>query len=216
MERVRRLPVLAAVSRARRSDPGTRRHGAVLCMLVALALCIAALLGPRAARAVVFMTRDQALAQAFPGARIERRAFVLTEAQVAALEARARVRAQTRLVTAYLAWHGDTLRGTAFFDSRTVRTMPGVFMIVVAPDSTLTRVDVLAFHEPPEYQPPARWLGLLGRHRLDDRLWPERDIRTLSGATLSTRAVTEATRMALACWEVLLAPDGRPQPRIAR
>jgi hypothetical protein len=189
------------------------RRGAVL---VAIALCAVGLAGPRAARAVVFMTREQALARAFPGARIERRAFVLTEAQVSALEARARVRAQTRLVTAYLACHGDTLSGTAFFDSRTVRTMPGVFMIVVAPDSTLTRVDVLAFHEPPEYQPPARWLALLGRHRLDDRLWPERDIRTLSGATLSTRAVTEATRMALACWQVLLAPDGRPQPGIAR
>lgn len=193
MERVGRLPLLAAL---------------VTCAVLAA--------GPRPARAVVFMTRDQALAQAFPGARIERRAFVLTEAQVAALETRARARAQTRLVTAYLAWRGDTLRGTAFFDSRTVRTMPGVFMIVIAPDSTLARIDVLAFHEPPEYQPPARWLALLGRHRLDDRLWPERDIRTLSGATLSTRAVTEATRMALACWEVLVAPGDRAGVRGGR
>lgn len=156
------------------------------------------------------MTRDQALAQAFPGARIERRAFVLTDAQVAALEARARVRAGTRLITAYLGWRGDTLAGTAFFDARTVRTMPGVFMIVIAPDSSIARVDVLAFHEPPEYQPPARWLALLGRRRLDDQLWPERGIRNLSGATLSTRAVTEAMRLALACWEELLAPGGHP------
>lgn len=166
-----------------------------------------ALLLPAPSGAVVYMNRDQALAQAFPGARIERRAFVLTDAQVAALEARAKVRAGTRLVTAYLGWRGDTLAGTAFFDSRTVRTMPAVFMIVVAPDSTLARVDVLAFHEPPEYQPPARWLGLLGRRRrLDEQLWPDRGIRNLSGASLSTRAVTEATRLALACWETLVAP----------
>lgn len=161
------------------------------------------------ARAAVFMTRDQALALAFPGARVERRALVLTDAQVASLESRARVRAGTHLITAYLGWRGDTLAGTAFFDSRTVRTMPGVFMIVVAPDSSITRVDVLAFHEPPEYQPPARWLERLDHHRLDEGLWPQRDIRNLSGATLSTRAVTEATRLALACWELLVAPDLR-------
>ena len=155
------------------------------------------------------MTRDQALAQAFPGARIERRAFVLTDAQVKALESRAKVRAGTRLVTAYLGWRRDTLAGTAFFDSRTVRTMPAVFLIVVAPDSTVARVDVLAFHEPPEYQPPARWLAMFGRRRLDQELWPDRGIRNLSGASLSTRAVTEATRLALACWEELVAP-GRP------
>src|SRR5262249_50360166 len=97
--------------------------------------------------------------------------------------------------------------------SRTVRTMPALFMIVVAPDSTIARVDVLAFHEPPEYRPPERWLALLGRHRLDDRLWPERDIRTLSGASLSTRAVTEATRLALACREVLVGPALRAPSR---
>ena len=33
---------------------------------------------------------------------------------------------------------------------------------------------------------------------LDARLWPNRDLRNLSGATLSARAVTESARLALA------------------
>jgi hypothetical protein len=161
---------------------------------------------PASSRAAVFMSQGQALEAAFPGARVERLPFVLTDAEVEAVQARARVRLASRLVTAHCAWHGDTLAGVAFFDTRTVRTMPGVFMVVVAPDSTVARVEVLAFHEPPDYRPPPRWLPLFGRRRLDDRLWPQRDIRNLSGSTLSARAVTESVRQSLALWEVLVAP----------
>jgi hypothetical protein len=157
------------------------------------------------ARSAVFLTQDQALAQAFPGARIERRVVAMSAEQAKAVEARARVRLSSRLVTAYAAWRGDTLVGTALFDTRIVRTMPGVFMIAIAPDTTIARVDVLAFHEPPDYLPPRRWLGLLERRRLDEKLWPGRDIRTIAGMTLSTRAIAEAVRQALAVYEVTLA-----------
>ena len=153
-----------------------------------------------------FMTQPQALAQAFPGAKIERRVIALTADQARAAEARARAKLSSRLVTAYLARRDGALVGTAFFDARTVRTMPGVFMIVVAPDSTLERVDVLAFHEPPDYRPPNRWLGLAARRRLGESLWPGRDLPRLSGATLSARAVTEAARTSLALYEVAVAP----------
>lgn len=178
-----------------------------------------------APRAGAFTTRDQALAETFPGARIEPKSYVLTDAQLRGVREAARVRVESKLLTAYAAWRGDTLAGVAFLDSRTVRTMPGVFMTVVAPDTTVERVEVLAFHEPPDYRPTPRWLERFGRRRLDDRLWPRRDIRNLSGATLSTRAVTESVRLALADYREVVAPDlararalprssaGRPEPR---
>ena len=179
----------------------------------------AALLGlPTAAGATVFTTRPQALAEAFPGARIEQRSYVLKDAEAQSVQRRAGVKLASRVASAYLAWHGDTLAGTAFFDSRIVRTMPGVFMVVVTPDSVVERVEVIALHEPPDYHPPARWLRLFGGHRLDERLWPRRDIRNLAGATLSARAVTESVRLALAYYETLVAPAlpparGRPEVR---
>ena len=79
-------------------------------------------------------------------------------------------------------------------------------MVVLAPDATIERIEVIAFHEPPDYRPTERWLGQFKHKRLDQRLWPRRDIRNLSGATLTTRAVTESGRLALAMYEVLLAP----------
>ena len=196
--------------------PAARALDVVLARPRALAFG-AALLAPAAlagaAAAQVFMTQAQALAQAFPGARIERRALALTEEQRGALEQRARVRVTSRLATAYLAWHGDTLSGTAFFDSRVVRTMPAVLMVTVAPDTTVRRVDILAFHEPPDYRPTPRWLDQFPGHHLDDGLWPQRDIRTLAGATLTTRAVTESVRLALALYQLQVAPTVSRAPR---
>lgn len=165
------------------------------------------------AAAEVYMTRAEALALAFPGARLEARSFAPAEAVRRAVRERARMREVPKLVNAHLAWRGDTLAGAAFFDARTVRTMPGVFMVAVAPDTTLARIEVLAFHEPPDYRPPARWLSLFRRRRLDDRLWPRRDIRNLSGATLSAQAVTESARLALACYALVVAPALRARER---
>jgi hypothetical protein len=158
------------------------------------------------ARAEVFLTRDQALIAAFPGARIERREFALGVDEVQVVQQRARVKLSSRLAPVYLAWRGDTLDGTAFFDMRTVRTMPAVFMVVVAPDTTVRRVEVLAFHEPPDYRPPDRWLTTWDGRALSDRLWPHRDLRNLSGATLTARSVTESVRQSLALYELIVAP----------
>jgi hypothetical protein len=179
---------------------------------------LATLGGGGPAVAARFVTQSQALAEAFPGARVERRTFALTPGQARAVEGRAQVRLPSRLITAYPAWRADTLAGTAFFESRTIRTMPGVFMVVVAPDTTITRIEVLAFHEPPDYRPPARWLDGFAGRPLDDRLWPSRDLRNLAGATLSARSVAESARLALALYETVLVPGfaGAKAPREER
>lgn len=180
-------------------ERGVRLH-----VLIAAALALA--LAGSSAQATVFMTQPQALAEAFPGARIERKPFFLTETQARTVQQRARAKLTSKVVTEYEAWRGDSLVGTAWFDTRVVRTMPAVLMIVVAPDRSVTRVDVLAFHEPPDYRPTPRWLGLFPGQRLEDRLRPGGSIRYLSGATLTTRAVVDATRLALALYEELVAP----------
>ncbi|MGH7731248.1 MAG: FMN-binding protein, partial [Candidatus Eiseniibacteriota bacterium] len=71
-------------------------------------------------------------------------------------------------------------------------------------------VELLAFHEPPDYTPPARWLDRFARRRLDQRLWPAGDLRNLAGATLTARSVTESARLALALYETVVVPALAP------
>lgn len=173
---------------------------------LARALCVAAAaagLAAATARAGVIQSAGQAMAAAFPGARVESRVFALSPAEARAVEARARVRGGPRVVTAHLAWRGDTLAGAGYADARTVRTRAATFFAFVAPDTTLLGVDVLSFFEPPEYRPPARWLRAFERRRLDDRLWPGREVHALTGATLTARSATESARLALA-WHALV------------
>ncbi len=172
-------------------------------------LALAALLAvaPAPARGTDALPLAQALASAFPGARVERRMLALSSADVKAVEARARAHCPSRLATAYVAWRGDTLAGAAWTDRRVVRTREALLLVTVAPDTTVARIDVLAFFEPPDYRPLARWLALFRGRGARAPLTPPRQVPEVSGATLTSRAVNESARLALAWYELLLAPD---------
>jgi hypothetical protein len=185
----------------RRMRPG---RGSVAGRARALIATLVALAGP--AHAATLQTLDGALAQAFPLARIEKRTLALSEADQKAVSARAHARCDARLVTAYVAWRGDTLAGAAFTDRRTVRTREALLFVAVAPDSSIARIEVLAFFEPPDYRPPPRWLARFAHRRQDARLAPGGAVPNLAGATLTSRSVAESARLALAWHELLLAP----------
>ena len=159
------------------------------------------------ARAESYATLEQALARSFPDARIERRALALSPADVKAVEQRAHARCEARLVTAYVAWRGDTLAGTAYTDRRVVRTREAVLLVSIAPDTTVSRIDVLAFFEPPDYRPSERWLDRFRGRGAGATLAPGRDVPLIAGASLTSRAVAESARLALAWHALLLVPD---------
>ncbi len=180
---------------------------------LARSLLVAACVGaPVSACAATYVSLETAIAQAFPRARIERRTLALSPADVRAVEARARTRCATRLATAYVAWRGDTLAGAAWTDRRVVRTREALLLVAVAPDTTVARIEVLAFFEPPDYRPAPRWLALFRGRGARDRRAMLRAVPEVSGATLTSRAVHESARLALAWHELLLAPAlTRPQ-----
>jgi hypothetical protein len=151
----------------------------------------------------VFHSRESALRLAFPDAdRIEARDLFLSEAEAAEVERTARVPVESRLVTVYVGHRRDEVAGYAFLDTHPVRTLPETVLLVLDADGSVSGTHLLAFHEPPEYAPPERWLArFLGRD-LDADLWTRRDVDALSGATLTAGAVTAAIRRLLAVWQV--------------
>jgi Na+-translocating ferredoxin:NAD+ oxidoreductase RnfG subunit len=172
----------------------------------ALAVALS-LLFATAASAVVYRSQDEALEDAFPDAdKIEPRAFVLDDAQVARVRDLAEVAVDRKIWTIHVAHKADAVLGYAILDVRTVRTMPEALLIVLTPDGAVRSVRVLAFHEPTEYQPSERWLAQLDGRRLGPDLQLKRDIQAIAGATLSSQSVTRAVRTALALYQVLIEP----------
>ena len=153
----------------------------------------------------VLLAKDEALALAFPGAdRVEERVFILTDEQKATIEKRAKAPLETQLWTFYVGWRGGAPVGYALIDTHVVRTLPETCMTVISPSGDVERVEILAFHEPPEYQPPDRWLRQFDHKNDDAELRLRGDIQGITGATLTATATTAAVRRALALYAVLI------------
>jgi Na+-translocating ferredoxin:NAD+ oxidoreductase RnfG subunit len=174
-------------------------------LLVAAALLLCAELRVTAASAQEMLSQQEALRLAFPGAVVERRTAYLDETQLRQAErlAGSGVAVKQRVVTYYVGSRNGRPQGTAYFDAHRVRTAGEVLMIVVDTAARVRRVEVLRFSEPPEYRASDRWLGQLLGKPLTPELSLRRDIVNMTGATLTARAVTAATRRTLALHAVI-------------
>ncbi|HEX7190071.1 MAG TPA: FMN-binding protein [Thermoanaerobaculia bacterium] len=142
-----------------------------------------------ALEARVLMTQQPALASAFPaGVKVTRQTFFLTPEQAKAAGS------ETQLVIRYAGSNGSF----AYFDTHRVRTEPETVMVVVNAEGKIERVDILSFDEPTDYFPKRRWLDQLLGRKLDDDLSLNRAIRPISGASLTGRAIVNASRKVLA------------------
>ena len=161
------------------------------------------LLAAETATAAEHLTQTEALALVFPGAKLERKEHVLTEEQRQKIQDLAKVEMKSRYVVSYEARQGTELLGVAFFDTHLVRTQQETAMIAISPKGTILRVEVIRFQEPEEYAAPQRWKDQLKGQSLSPKLSLKADIRPLSGASLTAQALVDASRRALAEFEVL-------------
>lgn len=171
---------------------------------IAVVLCVS---GPAWGKA--FLSQEQALRVAFgAGAAPSRKSEFLTEAQLARARelAGTGVEVPSALVTRYEGRRDGASLGFAYFDTHVVRTLPETLMVVVGPDGAVVRVEVVVFAEPEEYLPRPGWLEQFRGRSLDRELSVKRSIHGITGATLSSRAATDAVRRILAIHQALAAP----------
>lgn len=169
-----------------------------------LALAASTLLVALAAQARVFLTQPQALASAFPaGTKVTRQSVFLTAEQLAAARKASGVDFSGQLVVRYIGTSGDRVVGYAYFDAHRVRTLPETVMVVLTPDAKVAKIEILSFAEPPDYFPKPRWIDQFRGRKLDDELSLKRAIRPIAGASLTGRAIVNASRKVLALHGVI-------------
>jgi len=156
------------------------------------------------AQAKSYQTQQEAIHSAFPSQQVGRKTLFLTQEQVQRIERLARTKVDSRIVTYYVAKDASGVAGVAFFDRQLVRTMPVTFDVVVKPSGNLDRVEILSFDEPDDYLPPLRWLQLYRNRVLNDDLAIGHAIPHITGASLTSQAMNDGVRRALATFEVCL------------
>lgn len=166
---------------------------------VAVLLSFALAGAPSASRAQVLLTQEEALRLAFPEpAEIERRTAYLDAGRIAELEEETGIEQPSTIVTYYVGRERGRPLGVAYFDVHRVRTLPEVVMVHIEPGGSVGRIEVLRFAEPQEYLAPAGWLERFEGRRLAGDLDEKDAVAGITGATLTSRAVTEAVRRTLA------------------
>jgi hypothetical protein len=177
-------------------------------VLALLVLAAAAGVPPRPAAAGVFHSKESALRLAFGEVdSVITRSIVLDDHETARIEQLARTNLPSRLVNAYVGYRGGAVVATAFIETHRVRSLPETLLVVVGPDGRNRGVHLLAFHEPPEYQPTVAWLGQFTDRPLTDELALRRGVAGIAGSTLTAVAVTACVRRVMAIHEVCLAPS---------
>ncbi len=161
------------------------------------------------------VTPKEALALAFPKCKIERVVHYPDKKQKARAGKLVGTKVTTKTVRAYRATQEGKLIGTGYFDSHKIRTKAQTLFVVVAPDQTVARVEVLRFDEPPEYKPKAKWFAKFKGQKLDKKLQVKQNIPTLTGATLSARATVTAVRRVLA-WHQIFYPAPAPSKPVVK
>jgi len=157
--------------------------------------------------AKVFHSRDEMPALAFPDAdKVDAHDYFLKPEQKHDIEQRALGALDSDILTVYTGRKAGSVLGYAILDTRVVRTLPETLLVVLAPDGSVAATHLLAFYEPLEYVPGDRWLGQFRGRRITDRLRVGDEIAAITGSTLSSRAVVNGIRRALAAYQVLIEP----------
>jgi hypothetical protein len=156
----------------------------------------------------VLVEPESAAHEAFPGAVTTKKTEYLTEAQVAKIESLAGSAPSSRIVVTWRAQKDGAALGVAYLESHIVRTASESILVVLDANGSVRRVEILSFDEPAEYLPKPKWLDQFQGRSLDSDLSLKGGVRGITGATLSSRAITSAVRRVLATQGVLAEAAG--------
>ncbi len=169
--------------------------------ILALSLVIL-LLTPPSLHPKVFMSREKALQIVYPDAdTIEKQRVYLSKDLKHEIEQKAKSKLSSSIYTFYVGKKGGDVLGYSVIDTHTVRTETETVLITINPDGTLRQIDVLAFFEPRDYLPTNRWMGLFPGRSLTNKLRIDSDIPHMTGATLTSNAIVDSIRRAMALFE---------------
>ena len=135
-----------------------------------------------------FLSREEALSIHL-GPSVIRHTIFLTDLQINDIQKHTKAKVESKILTYYTG--GNKF---AFFETRTVRTMPTTFLIVINTDGTVQAVEILSFFEPEDYLPPVKWRKTFQGKSFNDDLWLKRGVYNIAGATLSAHVITESVR----------------------
>lgn len=135
--------------------------------------------------------------RAFGAKSVETQNIILSDAQLQQLSKASQQTIDTKLYRLYIAKNEAKTLGYGVLLNKKVRTKTAIALYLIGTDGKIKSIEIVAFNEPIEYLPTKTWLDGFDNKSAADTLRLNQDIPTVSGATLSARAITDGSRIAL-------------------
>jgi len=132
---------------------------------------------------------------------VNKKSLILTKAEAKAVQEQAKAKFSSRIVRYYEVKKENKILGHAILLKQRVRTKNAAILYMVDANKSMMGIEIIAFKEPSEYKPNKSWQEVFVGKTSQDVLITGKDIATISGATMSVRAIVNAARIALAIVE---------------
>lgn len=162
--------------------------------------------------AKVYLTPEQALELAFPNAdRIETQTLRIDAKLKTDIQKRIKTLVRFSKMDVHIGMNEGKPMGYAMIHNVKGRVRPITFMVVIGTGGKIQRVEILAYRESHggEIRYPSFLKQFAGKGILDP-IRNKRDIRNISGATISCRSIADGVRVLLSLWEEVY-PAGKIQ-----
>ena len=158
------------------------------------------------AHSTQYLSLEQAEKLAFPSAtRFVEAHVIFQPGDVAAIERRSGEKVRTRGQQVWRAFIEDRFVGFFIIDYVIGKHLVIDYAVALEPDGRVRRVEIMEYRESYGGEINSRsWLEQFVGKTSHDPLTVDRDIRNISGATLSSHHVTEGIRRVLAFYETCL------------
>ena len=150
----------------------------------------------------VYLTKKQAFEIAFPGAdKVDREKKWLTKEQKKAIGDLCLQKFEPNRVTFYVGKRDGVPMGYAIIDHEIGKSFPITFMVVLNVDGSVRDVEIMVYREPRGWE--VRYPSFMDQFTGKNADTDYRIINSITGATLSVRAMVKGVSRATAAYKVL-------------
>lgn len=155
--------------------------------------------------AEVYLTNEQALKMALPEADlVEKKVAIVTEKQKKKIQTLLPAKRISRTYRYHTGTKNGKITGYAKIDNVIGKSQPITFMVVLNPDGSIKMVEILAYRKTQGGEiRHKRFRDQFKGKKVTDPLRLNSDIKNISSATLSSRAITDGVRRIVAYLSVL-------------
>lgn len=165
--------------------------------LVILVLC------PSVSFGEVYLTKKEALKQAFPNAnKIVKEQFWLNDTERKQIGDLCGQKITDNRIVFYTGQKSEKITGYMVIDHYIGKTLPITYMVVLNTDGTVRNVAIMVYRETQGME--VRFRSFLKQFFGKSSSSPFNDINSITGATISARSVTKGVRKAVAAFYVLI------------